>query len=45
MDVNKNELLIVLDCGTKLEEVAAEMACCKGKPSVAAAGDGDQARN
>jgi hypothetical protein len=39
MDVKKNELVIVLDCGMDLAEVAAEMACCKGRPSASSAGD------
>jgi hypothetical protein len=45
MDVEKNELVIVLDCGKDLADVAAEMTCCKGKPSAASAGDGDQIRS
>jgi hypothetical protein len=45
MDVKNNELVIVLDCGKDLAEVAAEMTCCKGRPSAASAGDGDQARS
>lgn len=36
MDVEKRDLVIVLDCGKDLEEVAAEIGCCKGKPSAAA---------
>lgn len=39
MDVEKNEMVIVLDCGKELEEVATEMACCLGRPSAAAGGD------
>lgn len=45
MDVEKNEVVIVLDCGMDLEDVACEMACCKGKPSVAASGDGNSIRS
>jgi hypothetical protein len=33
MDVEKNEELIVLDCGKEPEEVAAEAGCCVGRPS------------
>ncbi len=36
MDVEKNEVVIVLDCGMDLAEVAVEGTCCKGKPSVSA---------
>jgi hypothetical protein len=39
MDVEKNEVVIVLDCGMDLAEVAAEMACCKGRPSVSSSTD------
>jgi len=39
MDVEKNEVLIVLDCGKDLEEVAAEATCCKGRPSLSATVD------
>jgi len=39
MEMEKNELVIVLDCGKDLAEVAAEGACCSGKPSAAASGD------
>jgi hypothetical protein len=35
MDVEKNEMVIVLDCGKDLAEVAATAACCSGKPSAA----------
>ena len=41
MDIEKNELVIVLDCGKDLEEVAATATCCKGKPSVASSGTPD----
>ena len=39
MDVEKNELVIVLDHGKELAEVAATAACCSGKPSAASSGD------
>ncbi|MDO9041224.1 MAG: hypothetical protein Q7U64_02630 [Desulfocapsaceae bacterium] len=39
MDVEKTEMVIVLDCGKNLEEVAATAACCIGKPSAASSGD------
>ncbi len=39
MDVEKNEVVIVLDCGMELAEVAVEGACCKGKPSLASSTD------
>jgi hypothetical protein len=39
MDVEKKEMVIVLDYGKELEEVASEMACCKGRPAAAASGD------
>jgi hypothetical protein len=37
MDVEKNEVVIVLDRGKDLEEVADATYCCQGKPSSAAA--------
>ncbi len=37
MDVEKNEVVIVLDRGQNLEEVAAEGTCCSGKVSSSAA--------
>ena len=33
MDLEKNEVVIVLDRGQELEEVAAEATCCKGRPN------------
>jgi hypothetical protein len=39
MDVKNNEVLIVLDCGKELAEVAAEGTCCIGRPSASASGD------
>lgn len=39
MDVEKNEVVIVLDCGKDIDEVAAEGACCIGKPVAASSGD------
>lgn len=42
MDVEKNEMVIVLDCGKDLAEVAAEAACCQGKPSVASSASVDR---
>jgi hypothetical protein len=42
MDVEKNELVIVLDYGKDLEEVATEAACCIGKPSMAATASADR---
>lgn len=45
MDVKDKEVVIVLDCGMELAEVAVEGVCCKGKPSAAAIGDGVQAHS
>ncbi len=39
MNVEKNEMVIVLDCGKDIEEVAAEASCCLGKPVAASSGD------
>ncbi len=36
MDLEKNDLVIVLDCGKDVEEVVVMAVCCKGKPSAAA---------
>jgi hypothetical protein len=35
MDGKNNEVVIVPDYGKELEEVAAEVGCCRGKPSAA----------
>ena len=39
MDVEKNELVIILDCGMELAEVAVEGTCCKGRPSASSTTD------
>ena len=38
MDVEKRDVVIVLDCGKELAEVAATAGCCLGKPSAASSG-------
>lgn len=45
MDVKDKEVVIVLDCGMELAEVAVEGSCCKGRPSASVIGDGGQAQN
>jgi hypothetical protein len=42
MDVEKNETVIVLDCGKDLTEVAVEGTCCSGRPSSAATVSSDR---
>jgi len=42
MDVEKRDLVIVLDCGKELEEVAATAACCSGKPVAASSASADR---
>jgi hypothetical protein len=41
----KNEVVIVLDNGIDIEEVASTASCCKGRPSAASSGGGDPIRS
>jgi hypothetical protein len=42
MDVEKNEEVVVLDCGKDVDEVAATGICCIGRPSVASTASADR---